>query len=180
MSDRPERRDPDHHRSDEPGRRDEDFARQQALKIAHQIRTETRAEFRRRGRWWFACWLLTLALSAFGLFLAGQAGDSAKDSAASAQATAAQAKIIAALAKEQAQAIQGERKRSVRSGCVDQNRRHDRAIGALDRILRAAIAKDPSGRARLEASRVSTVLLIDALAPKRNCTAAVAKAVQSG
>lgn len=52
------------------------------------------------------------------------------------------------------------------AACQDINRRHNNTI----RILNREIAKlPPARRARAEASRESTILLISALAPKRDC-----------
>lgn len=77
-------------------------------------------------------------------------------------------------------AIQRERSRNIRQGCEDTNARHDSTIATLDRLLafrlRHATRAD---RLRLRQSRVSTVLLIDALVPFRDCRALVAQQVKT-
>lgn len=71
-------------------------------------------------------------------------------------------------AQDLAQQIQRERKRNVLESCQEINRRHDNTIAALDLL----IAKlPPSRRERARQGRASTVLLIEALAPKRQCEA---------
>ena len=67
--------------------------------------------------------------------------------------------------------IQAERARSVRDGCEAQNQRHDGTIKTLNRL----IDKLPSGPQRERAihNRDSTVVLIEALVPKRDCEAQV-------
>jgi hypothetical protein len=62
------------------------------------------------------------------------------------------------------EAIQEQRRDSILSGCREQNARHDRTIATLDRL----IAEAPAGRReRARQGRAGTVLLIEALAPKR-------------
>lgn len=86
--------------------------------------------------------------------------------------------IIAALASATVSAItavslsgqiQDQRFVAVRSNCLDVNQRHDDTIEKLDGL----IAKLPAAqRERAKTSRAGTVLLINALAPKRaNCAA---------
>lgn len=61
------------------------------------------------------------------------------------------------------------RRQAIIVSCEDSNRRHDNAIRQLDRL----IGQIPPGprRERARQSRASTVLLIDALAPKFDCEA---------
>lgn len=73
-------------------------------------------------------------------------------------------------AKALAVQIQQERARNIRLGCEQQNQRHDDTIRALDRLIALVPA---SGRARAEQGRAGTLLLINALAPKRDCVALV-------
>lgn len=70
--------------------------------------------------------------------------------------------------------INAERARNVRAACEGQNERHDNTIRQLDRLIAQA---PPSRRARANAGRESTVLLIEALAPRRDCAALVRASV---
>jgi hypothetical protein len=66
--------------------------------------------------------------------------------------------------------IQASRADSIRRACVEQNERHDRTLRTLDALLTARA--EGVSRARLERlkeSRASTVLLIEALAPRDDC-----------
>ncbi|MEJ7784749.1 MAG: hypothetical protein WKF96_08100 [Solirubrobacteraceae bacterium] len=76
--------------------------------------------------------------------------------------------------RDLAVAIQESRLDGIRRNCVDQNRRHDATVRTLD----SNIAKLPPGdrRTRAKLSRDSTVLLIDALAPRRDCDVVVQRA----
>lgn len=69
--------------------------------------------------------------------------------------------------------INGERERNVRSNCRDINARHDDTIRQLDRLTASRLNKTDSltERSRIRQSRDSTVLLIEALVPKRDCEA---------
>lgn len=61
-----------------------------------------------------------------------------------------------------------------RDACRDQNSRREATIRQLDAVIasRAAVAS-PARRERLRERRDQTVLLIDALAPRRDCRALV-------
>jgi len=70
--------------------------------------------------------------------------------------------------------INRERAKNTLLNCQDVNRRHDKTIEQLD----ALIAKVPADRQkRARESRASTVLLINALVPRRDCQALVLKTV---
>lgn len=70
----------------------------------------------------------------------------------------------------QVERINDERTRNILMVCADTNARHDGTIRALNVILaRQLKTAGPRERARLRASRENTVLLIEALAPKRDC-----------
>lgn len=73
--------------------------------------------------------------------------------------------------REQSNDIQHSREEAVRRTCDEQNTRHDATIKKLDDI----IAGLPEGarKTRAEQNRAGTVLLINALAPKRDCAKAV-------
>jgi hypothetical protein len=71
--------------------------------------------------------------------------------------------------------IQDERERNIRDGCLATNERNDAAIMRLDELIAEA---PPERRARAEAGRAGTVLLIEALVPKRDCDAYVAEQVR--
>lgn len=76
---------------------------------------------------------------------------------------------------QRADEIQQERANSVRSSCLEQNARHDKTLAKLDKLV--ADIKDPAEKARAQANIGGTVALIEALAPKQDCTALVRKAV---
>lgn len=63
--------------------------------------------------------------------------------------------------------IQDSRRDGVRISCREQNERHDSVIVTLDSL----IADMPAGerRDRAQQSRAATVLLLEALAPRRDC-----------
>lgn len=62
--------------------------------------------------------------------------------------------------------IQQERVATVLRSCREQNLRHDATIHSLDELIRRL---PPEKRTRAVQSRAGTVLLINALAPKRDC-----------
>jgi hypothetical protein len=68
--------------------------------------------------------------------------------------------------------IQQQRAEAV--NCREQNARHDAAITELDRLIRLLPL---SRRARAVQGRDGTVALIEALAPKRDCSALVRRTV---
>lgn len=71
---------------------------------------------------------------------------------------------------EFAREIQRQRVESIRMSCEDTNRRHDRTIATLDALLVKRVkTAGRRERVKLKASRASTVALIEALAPKRDC-----------
>lgn len=65
--------------------------------------------------------------------------------------------------------VQAERKNAIIRGCQDQNDRNTRTKEKLDNIADKRIAKEPKKEPTIRASVESTNLLIDTLAPKRNC-----------
>lgn len=71
--------------------------------------------------------------------------------------------------------IQDEREKSIRMSCEETNARYDAAIGQLDRLIAQA---PPERRARAREGRAGTVLLIDALVPKRDCDRVVDRSVR--
>jgi hypothetical protein len=76
-------------------------------------------------------------------------------------------------ANELAHAIQEQRVTQAHDNCLDENTRHRNTVATLDGV----IARLPAARRKqAEASRQFTVLLIDALAPVRDCEL-VAKSV---
>jgi len=79
---------------------------------------------------------------------------------------------------ERSEDIQASRAENVLSACREQNARHDATVTTLDQLLAdAAHTASPARRRQLAQSRTSTVLLIDALAPKRDCLARVRELV---
>lgn len=77
--------------------------------------------------------------------------------------------------------IQVERRQNVFRNCQDINDRHDNTIRQLDRLLTRRVREAPTQaeRDRLRLSRASTVLLIEALVPKRDCAALARQQVSS-
>lgn len=77
--------------------------------------------------------------------------------------------------------VQQERANATRRNCVEVNGRHDNTVRVLDRVLnRAGQDLTPAQRRDLEQSRAATILLIDALAPRRDCDDLVQRTVGSG
>lgn len=109
---------------------------------------------------------------ASNIIFSGQASSSASHAAQSAM-TAQHANAKALEAKEIALAVASERRDSVRESCDDTNATHRNTIRRLDQILSAAERATPSRVRLIKASRVPTVLLINALAPYRDCKAYV-------
>lgn len=73
--------------------------------------------------------------------------------------------------------LQAERVESILRACRDTNQRHDRTIRSLDELIqRLPSAK----RTRAVQSRAGTVLLINALAPHRDCETLARANVPSG
>jgi cytochrome c-type biogenesis protein CcmH/NrfG len=68
-----------------------------------------------------------------------------------------------------AEDIQANRVEFIRQECRDVNQRHDNTIMALDAVLEQAIRDHPERAERIAESRASTVLLINALVPVRDC-----------
>lgn len=73
--------------------------------------------------------------------------------------------------------IQRERARNVRSNCEEQNRRHDATVRQLHRL----VAELPPGPRKVRAVQgmAGSVALIQALAPRRDCSALVARQVST-
>lgn len=55
------------------------------------------------------------------------------------------------------------------TACLDQNSRHDATIDRLDELIDAAVAREPAREREIRASRASTLILIEALAPQQDC-----------
>jgi predicted transcriptional regulator len=89
----------------------------------------------------------------------------------------AQTQHIAHRADALARDIQQQRVMTIEQSCEQQNARHDATIATLDRL----IARIPPGAEhdRALANRRGTVLLIDALAVKRDCGKVVAEATRT-
>lgn len=73
--------------------------------------------------------------------------------------------------------IQRERKRNIRTNCEDTNRRHDATV----RQLRRLVDELPPGPRKVRAVQgmAGSVAVIQALAPKRDCRALVARQVNT-
>lgn len=63
--------------------------------------------------------------------------------------------------------IQTSRYDATKRSCLEQNERHDGTIKTLDEQLKVAVALRPKQAKEIQQSRSFTVLLIDALAPRR-------------
>lgn len=70
--------------------------------------------------------------------------------------------------------INAQRADSIRTSCNDQNHRHDNTIHELHALVDQL---PPARRAQAKRNISSTILLIDALAPKQNCDALVKRRV---
>jgi hypothetical protein len=77
-------------------------------------------------------------------------------------------------AKNLAEQIQRERARNIRSGCAESNARNRNTKRELDRLISELPARR---RERAQASSAGTRLLIDALAPVRDCDSLVERQV---
>lgn len=86
---------------------------------------------------------------------------------------------IRAEANNRIDQINQERASNIERSCREVNQRHDDTIKALDRVLERRLRDPvtPAERVRIRASRESTVLLIEALAPNRPCDQLVAEQV---
>lgn len=73
-------------------------------------------------------------------------------------------------------AIQDQRRELIYGNCQDQNERNARAVKVLNRLL----IKSGVSKKRREASRGTTILFINALAPVKNCTQVTLKATGKG
>lgn len=74
--------------------------------------------------------------------------------------------------------IQAERRNAYLVSCQDQNARHDATVNSLGVLI--SQIRDPVRRRRAEASKVGTILLINALAPHQDCKARVKMFVSGG
>lgn len=74
--------------------------------------------------------------------------------------------------------IQHSRQDSIRRACVEQNARYDGTVHALDQLIANVKRTDPARAKRAGEGRASTILLISALAPRRDCRALVARLTQ--
>lgn len=80
---------------------------------------------------------------------------------------------------DQTKNIQDSRRTSIKEQCKDQNSRHDHVITALDVALAPRLKQgNPKQDAAILQRRVSTILLIDALAPKQDCDQVVKERVE--
>lgn len=75
-----------------------------------------------------------------------------------------------ALDRAQSNEIQDQRRDALITACEEQNARNDNTLEQLD-VLIAKIPRSDPRYERAQQSRASTGLLIDALAPKRDCEA---------
>lgn len=113
--------------------------------------------------------MITLALV---VFVGGNTLSSSTDAVHRADAAVTQADAAlsqSVQANQLSQATAADRKASLIAFCAATNETHHNTIRRLDQILRAAEKREPQHRRTIQASRASTVLLINALAPERNC-----------
>jgi hypothetical protein len=73
--------------------------------------------------------------------------------------------------------IQQQRYDTTFNNCVDQNDRHTAVLRRLHSILQKSIRAGVIDREQAHAQEESTVFLIDALVPKRNCAVVARRAV---
>lgn len=81
------------------------------------------------------------------------------------------------LDQDQTGEIQDQRRDTIITACQEQNARHDATLEQLD-VLISKIPKSDPRHDRAQQSRASTALLIDALAPVRDCEARARKFVK--
>lgn len=112
-------------------------------------------------RWYRDVWMFGLSLLVY-LSLSGQ-GDQVDRVDRVSSDTAKLARRTAELARS----IQAQRVNSVLTNCQDQNTRHDNTLTKLDAVI-DGMPEGPD-KARAKANQPSTVILIDALVPKRDC-----------
>lgn len=85
--------------------------------------------------------------------------------------------LAIALNARRAQQIQAERAASTLKSCAEQNKRHDDTIRAIDDLIARSQPLSADRRPQSSPGRANTVLIIDALAPHRDCRALVARNV---
>jgi hypothetical protein len=76
--------------------------------------------------------------------------------------------------------IQAQRKEFVRRTCTDQNHRHHKTIGVLDKLLLKQPHKTAAQKKAIATARSQNILLINALVPLQNCDKLVRIAVKTG
>lgn len=110
--------------------------------------------------------VLQLVSGGLNIYLLDQNGNRADE----AKITAHRASVAARKAKQAAKEIQTQRVTNTLANCKDQNARHDHTIDALDKLIAMATKGIPPAQAaEMKRGRASTILLIDALAPKQDC-----------
>lgn len=144
----------------EPDRR-VDAEKRDRIDDIEEANQEHRLRVDRSIRWiWRTAVILaignTLALVGYGL-LADQNGNRIDDN------------------KQTISDIQQSRRDSVLISCREQNSRHDNTVKTLDGLISSS---PPERKTQARQSRAFTVLLIDALVPKRNCQQRVRQLVE--
>lgn len=132
---------------------------------------DRRSFWRQRGvipRWQqFAAYILIVAAGIVGFISIGNASDKATKASKASAALAISAKRQAEQTADLISEIQQQRANL----CNDQNERHDNTIKTLNTVLRNYVKKHPDQAQQVKDSAQSNVLLINALAPKRDCSA---------
>lgn len=119
--------------------------------------------------------VILVALGVGAIVIFADRASSSADRSTQAAKTAVAANRKASEGKQIAVAVEQAREKSLRQSCEGTNAAHRNTIRSLDRILGAAERRAHTAKRRrvIAASRTPTVLLINALAPYRNCTAYV-------
>jgi hypothetical protein len=96
--------------------------------------------------------------------------DSSADAAVSSSEAAAEAAQVALDVTEQ---IQQSRAEAIEQECRDVNLRNERTVNTLRGLIRKEVKEHPEREAEIREGVSSTILLIDALVPVRDCHARV-------
>lgn len=76
--------------------------------------------------------------------------------------------------------IQAQRRDSIFRSCYEQNLRHDNTFKQLRAVAAEAVKKEPKRAAQIKQSTKSSLTIIEALVPKRDCVKLVKQSVDEG
>lgn len=116
--------------------------------------------------------LVYLLIAAVGIVGFVSVGNQADKATKTAEETRKLALVSATLSRDTAR-LAREIQSSRTTLCEDQNKRHDRTIERLNKIIDQAKRRQPDRAAEIERARAQNILLIEALAPEQDCAAVV-------